>query len=127
MPGALSESAPAPANPHSGYAGADRETMEGRVMASDGVQMVVPGVLTPDELREERRREYRAMGIVRMERAGRSVLVGKRRVKAWRVAGTPEFTEHARLVACCAEAFSREVHRLGREWADADVTVRFSG
>jgi hypothetical protein len=42
-----------------------------------------------------------------MEREGRSVLVGKRRVKAWRVAGEPEFNEHARKVALMAEIFSR--------------------
>jgi hypothetical protein len=73
----------------------------------DGVQSLLPGALTPDELREERRRVYRELGIVKMEREGRSVLVAGRRVKAWRVAGTLEFVEHARLVALAAEVFSR--------------------
>lgn len=77
-------------------------------MASDGVQMLIRGALRPDELREERRRVYRELGIVKMERDGRSVLVGKKRVKAWRSPGTPEFQEHARLVALAAEAFSGE-------------------
>jgi hypothetical protein len=76
-------------------------------MGCDGVQGLIPGVLTPDELREERRRVWREIGLTQMEREGRSVLVGKRRVKAWRVAGTAEFAEHARKVAQVCATFSR--------------------
>ena len=76
-------------------------------MASDGVQSLLPGHLDADALREERRRVFRELGIAQMEREGRSVVVGKRRVKAWRVAGEPEFNEHARKVALMAEIFSR--------------------
>jgi hypothetical protein len=68
--------------------------------------MLIPGALSGGELREERRRVWREIGLTQMEREGRSMLVGKRRVKCWRVAGTPEFVEHARLVACVAEALS---------------------
>jgi len=77
-------------------------------MSGDGVQMVIPGALSAEELRIERKRTYSEMGITAMERDGRSVMVGKRRVKAWRVAGTPEFARHAELVAKVAEVFSRE-------------------
>jgi hypothetical protein len=77
-------------------------------MAGDCVQTLIPGALTPDELREERRRAYREMGITKMEREGRSVMVGAKRLKAWRCPGTVEFAEHARLVALVAEAFSGE-------------------
>jgi len=77
-------------------------------MGSDGVQSLIPGALTPDELREERRRVWRDMGLTKMEREGRSVMAGARRLKAWRVPGTPEFEEHARKVAKVAEVFSRE-------------------
>ena len=77
-------------------------------MSADGVQMLIPGALNAEELRLERRRAYSEMGITKMEREGRSVMVGKRRVKAWRSPGTPEFAEHARLVALVAEAFSGE-------------------
>jgi hypothetical protein len=73
---------------------------------SEGVQMLIPGALNDEEMRIERRRAYAEMGIARMEREGRSVLVGKRRLKAWRVPGTPEFTQHARLVAWVAAVFS---------------------
>jgi len=76
-------------------------------MAQEGVQMLVPGALSPDELREERRLVCREIGLTKMEREGPSMLVGRRRVKCWRVRGTPEFAEHARLVACVAEVFSR--------------------
>jgi hypothetical protein len=76
-------------------------------MANDGVQMLIPGALAPAESREERRRAYRELGILKMEREGRTVLEGKKRVKAWRSPGTPEYAEHARLVALVAEAFSR--------------------
>jgi hypothetical protein len=69
--------------------------------------MLIPGALTADELREERRRLYREQGIVKMERECRSVLVGNRRLKAWRVPGTAEFEEHAKAVARVAEVFSR--------------------
>jgi hypothetical protein len=75
---------------------------------SDGVQGLIPGALAPGELREERRRVCRELGLTKIEREGRSILVGKRRVKAWRVRGEPEFVEHARLVALVAEVFSRD-------------------
>ena len=75
-------------------------------MASDGVQMLIPGALTLGEEREERRRVWREIGLTKMEREGRSVMCGKRRVKAWRSPGTPEFQEHARLVEMIAGVFS---------------------
>jgi hypothetical protein len=78
------------------------------MMACDGVKTLIPGALTPEELRAERRRCASEIGLLRMEREGRSVLVGNRRVKAWRVSGEPEFYAHARLVALLAEAFSKE-------------------
>lgn len=76
-------------------------------MACDGVQTLIPGALTPEELRAERRRCASEIGLLRLERDSPSVLCGRRRVKAWRVAGTPQFVEHARLVALLAEAFSK--------------------
>lgn len=76
-------------------------------MSNDGVQMLIPGGFDAEALREERRRVFRDLGIARMERECRSVLVGKRRVKAWRVRGTPEFADHAVLVALMAEVFTR--------------------
>lgn len=76
-------------------------------MACDGVQTLIPGALTPEELSAERRRCASEIGLLRLERDSPSVLCGRRRVKAWRVSGTPEFTEHARLVALLAEAFSK--------------------
>jgi len=75
-------------------------------MASEGVQMLIPGGLDADGLRAERRRVFRQLGIAKMEREGRCVLVGRRLVKAWRVAGEPEFNEHARKVALMAGIFS---------------------
>jgi hypothetical protein len=69
--------------------------------------MWIVDALTDEDRRMERRRAYREIGLFKLEREGRSVLVGRRRVKAWRCAGTPEFHEHARLVAVVAEAFSR--------------------
>jgi len=78
-------------------------------MGVDGVQMIVPGALRPEELRSERRRAYTEIGLTKMEREGRSIVVGRRRVKAWRCPGTPEFAEHARLVSLVAEAFSGDV------------------
>jgi hypothetical protein len=86
--------------------------------------MLIPGALTLGEEREERRRVWREIGLTKMERDGRSVLLGKKRVKAWRVPGTSEFVEHARLVACVAEVFSRQIHALDGQWADGDVRVR---
>jgi len=77
-------------------------------MESNGVQMWIPGALTPDEARAERRRVWREVGLGKLERECRTVVVGGRRVRAWRVAGTPEFEEHARLVAAVADAFSRD-------------------
>ena len=71
------------------------------------IQMLIPGALTRAELHAERQRVWKGLGLARMEREGRSVLVGKRRIKAWRVQGTPEYDEHARLVAMMAEVFSR--------------------
>jgi hypothetical protein len=80
-------------------------------MENRGVQALIPGALTQDELRDERRRVCREIGLTQMEREGRSMLVGRRRVKAWRVPGEPEYLEHARLVALCAEIFSGELVR----------------
>ena len=71
------------------------------------IQMLIPGALTRAERHAERQRVWKELGLAKMEREGRSVLVGKRRIKAWRVSGTPEFAEHARLVAKMAEVFSR--------------------
>lgn len=76
-------------------------------MSKDGVQMLIPGGLDADALRAERRRVFRELGIAQLERECASVLVGNRRVKAWRVPGTLEYREHARLVALMAEVFSR--------------------
>lgn len=75
-------------------------------MVCDGVQTMIPGSLTSEELRAERRRCASEIGLMRLERESRSVLCGKRRVKAWRVKGEPEFEEHARLVKMLAAAFS---------------------
>jgi hypothetical protein len=83
--------------------------MEGQSVSADGVQMIVPGALNAEGMRIERRRAYSEIGLTAMERECRSVMVGKRRLKAWRVPGTPEFSEHARLVGLVAEAFSGEV------------------
>jgi len=83
-------------------------SLDGETITEFGVQGLIAGVLSADDLREERRRVWREVGLTRMEREGRSMVVGKRRVKAWRVAGTPEFVEHARVVAMVAEVFSGE-------------------
>jgi hypothetical protein len=82
------------------------KNLEGCEMRSNGVQFLIPGTFPAEALREERRRVWRELGLTKMEREGRSILVGKRRVKAWRIAGTPEFAEHARKVAQVCEAFS---------------------
>lgn len=76
-------------------------------MARDGVQSLIAGCLDADVARAERRRVFRELGIAKMEREGRSVLVGKRRVKAFRVEGEPEFFEHARKIALMMEVFAR--------------------
>jgi hypothetical protein len=89
--------------------GPERYKGEGCEMAVDGVQTLIPGALSAEELRIERRRAYTELGILKMERDGRSVMVGKRRTKAWRCPGTPEFEQHARLVAQVAAAFSGDV------------------
>jgi len=73
---------------------------------ANGVQTFLPCARTAEELREDRRRAARQLGLPRMERECRTVVVGGRRVKAWRVAGTPEFQEHARMVARLATEFS---------------------
>jgi len=75
-------------------------------VACDGVQTLISYALRPDDLRAERRRAASEIGLFKLERESPSVMVGNRRVKAWRVAGTPEYLEHARLVALLAEAFS---------------------
>lgn len=74
---------------------------------ANGVQTFLPIVRTDEERREDRNRAARQIGLVRMERECRSVVVGNRRVKAWRVPGEPEFGEHAEMVARLAEEFSR--------------------
>jgi hypothetical protein len=73
----------------------------------NGVQMFLGVTRTPDELSEDRRRAARQMGLFRFERECRVVVVGKRKFKAWRVPGTAEFQEHARIVAKLVEEFSR--------------------
>ena len=88
-------------------------SLDGQTITEFGVQGLIPGALTPDELRAERRRVWREIGLTRMEREGRSVLVGKRRVKAWRVAGTPEFAEHAQKVALVAGVYTWTEGRRG--------------
>lgn len=71
-----------------------------------GVQMFIPTTRTPDELRADRRRAARQLGLFKLERDSPTLLVGNRRVKSWRIPGTPEFSEHARLVAHLAALFS---------------------
>lgn len=75
-------------------------------MGVDGVQMLIPGALSPEETSVERRMVAAELGIPRLERQCRSVRVGNRKVKAWRVKGEPEFEEHARLVGLMAGVFS---------------------
>jgi hypothetical protein len=60
-----------------------------------------------DDLREDRRRAARQLGLFRLERESPSVKVGGRVLKAWRVPGTPEFEEHARIVVRLAEEFAK--------------------
>jgi hypothetical protein len=74
---------------------------------TNGVQIFLPTSRSADELREDRRRMARQIGLPALERNSRTVTVGNRRLKAWRVPGTPEFAEHARMVARMAEEFSR--------------------
>jgi len=83
-----------------------------------------PSATTNEDLRNERRRAARQLGLFTFERNCRSVLVGKRRLKAWRVRGTPEFDEHARIIAQLSEEFSKAMHTLGATWNDCRVTVR---
>ena len=73
----------------------------------NGVQTFLGIARSVEELRLDRRRAARQLGLFKCERECRTVLVGKRLVKAWRVAGTPEFVEHARIVARLAEEFSK--------------------
>jgi len=72
----------------------------------NGVQMFFGVARTPEDLREDRRRAARQLGLFVLERNSPSVMVGKRRLKAWRVPGTAEFLEHARIVAKLAEEFA---------------------
>lgn len=71
-----------------------------------GVQQVIPLCCRAEELRAEQRRAARQVGLYALERNCRSVQVGGRRLKAWRVPGTAEYTEHAAMVARLAEEFS---------------------
>jgi len=73
---------------------------------ANGVQSFLPTTRSADELREDRRRMARQLGLFRLERNSRTVTVGNRQFKAWRVPGTPEFAEHARIVAHIADEFS---------------------
>jgi hypothetical protein len=77
------------------------------VRYGNGVQMFIGVVRTVDELRMDWRRAARQLGLFRCERESRSVMVQARRIKAWRVPGTPEFNVHARIVARLAEEFSQ--------------------
>jgi hypothetical protein len=77
-------------------------------MARDGVQTLIPGSLTPEQMSVERRMVAAELGIPRLERQSKSVLVDNKKVKAWRVRGTPEFEEHERLVKLMASVFSEE-------------------
>ena len=72
----------------------------------NGVQTFLLIARTAKESLGDRRRAARQLGLFRMERESRCVEVGKRKVKAWRVPGTPEYLEHARIVARLAEEFS---------------------
>jgi len=74
---------------------------------ANGVQTWMFSVRTNEERRGDRRRAARQLGLFKLERECRRVKVGKRNVKAWRVCGTPEFVEHARIVARLAEEFSK--------------------
>ena len=74
---------------------------------ANGVQMFLGVARSPEELREDRRRAARQLGLFELERKSPSVMVGKRRLKAWRVPGTSEYFEHARIVARLAEEFAR--------------------
>lgn len=73
---------------------------------ANGVQMFLPTTRTADDLAADRRRAARQLGLFAFERACPTQLVGKRRLKNWRIPGTPEFSEHARLVARLAAEFS---------------------
>lgn len=77
-----------------------------RTRYANGVQTFLPVVRTDEERREDRNRAARQIGLVQLERDCRSVMVGRRRLKAWRVPGEPEFTLHAEMVARLAEEFS---------------------
>jgi len=72
----------------------------------NGVQTFLPVARTVSELRADRRRAARQMGLFKLERESPSVQVGNRRLKAWRVPGTAQFVEHARIVARLAEEFA---------------------
>jgi len=74
---------------------------------ANGVQMWMFGAGTNEEVRADRRRVARQLGLFKFERECRTVKVGKRDVKAWRICGTPEFVEHAQVVARLAEEFSK--------------------
>jgi hypothetical protein len=77
-----------------------------------GVQTFLPLTRTPNELAADRRRAARQLGLFRLERESPLVVVGKRKFKAWRVPGTPQFKEHARIVAMLAHDFSHAVDQL---------------
>lgn len=74
---------------------------------ANGVQMFVAVARSAEDLRLDRRRAARQLGLFELERKSPSVMVGKRLVKAWRVPGTLEFAEHARIVARLAEEFAK--------------------
>jgi hypothetical protein len=76
---------------------------------ANGVQMFFQVGRSEDDLREDRRRAARQLGLFTLERECRTVQVGVRKLKAWRVPGEPEFYEHARIVARLAEEFSHVV------------------
>jgi hypothetical protein len=86
-----------------------------------GVQAFLPCTRSAEELSEDRRRAARQLGLFRLERESGTVLVGKRRVKAWRVAGTAEWREHARIVARLAEEFSGVAGQVVAACADVEI------
>ena len=71
------------------------------------VQTWMFGARTDEQRRGDRRRAAGQLGLLKLERECRTVKVGKRDVKAWRVCGTAEFVEHAQIVSRLAEEFSK--------------------
>jgi len=72
---------------------------------ANGVQTLFGVVMSEEDRRQERRKMCRQIGLFRFERECRSVVVGKRRLKAWRVPGEVEFKQHAEMVARVAAEF----------------------